>query len=270
MKNVLLLVHDDDGQEARLQAALDLVRVLQGHLICLDVLMVPSILATYDPYAASAAADMMADVNEQDSANRSRLEARLAHEDVTWDWRNAIDTPAAAIEAESKLADIIVLSSGIEDYDPSMLRRLVGRVTERSGRPVLAVPKDARGVDVNGTVLIAWDGSREANEALRDAVPLLTLADNVILMDLDEGQGTFAPSVAASYLSRHGIHARIELAQRKPGATIYSSILDRAHEVGASYIVMGAFGHSTTTEAIFGGVTRSMLAQSKLPLFLAH
>jgi hypothetical protein len=35
MKNVLLLVHDDLGQEARLQAALDIVRAIGGHLHCL-------------------------------------------------------------------------------------------------------------------------------------------------------------------------------------------------------------------------------------------
>jgi hypothetical protein len=37
MKNVLLLVHDDPGQEARVQAALDVVRAIEGHLICLGV-----------------------------------------------------------------------------------------------------------------------------------------------------------------------------------------------------------------------------------------
>ncbi len=41
MKNVLLLVHDDVGQESRYQVALDLTRALQGHLMCLDVTYVP-------------------------------------------------------------------------------------------------------------------------------------------------------------------------------------------------------------------------------------
>ena len=41
MKNVFVLVHDDAGQEARLQAALDLVRTFGGHLSCIDVVQVP-------------------------------------------------------------------------------------------------------------------------------------------------------------------------------------------------------------------------------------
>lgn len=36
MKNVLLLIHDDDGQEARLQVTLDLTRALDGHLTCVS------------------------------------------------------------------------------------------------------------------------------------------------------------------------------------------------------------------------------------------
>jgi nucleotide-binding universal stress UspA family protein len=37
----------------------------------------------------------------------------------------------------------------------------------------------------------------------------------------------------------------------------------------ASWIVMGAFGHSPLREAIFGGVTRRMLQRSTVPLLIA-
>ena len=39
MKNILLLVHDDHGQEARLQAALDITRAVEGHLTCVDAIL---------------------------------------------------------------------------------------------------------------------------------------------------------------------------------------------------------------------------------------
>ncbi len=42
MKNVLLLIHDDAGEEARLQVALDLARGLSGHLICVDIVQTAS------------------------------------------------------------------------------------------------------------------------------------------------------------------------------------------------------------------------------------
>ena len=47
MKNILVLVHSDDGQESRLQCALDVVRALSGHLTCLDVAAPPIVYGDY-------------------------------------------------------------------------------------------------------------------------------------------------------------------------------------------------------------------------------
>ena len=268
MKNVLLLVHDDDGQDARLQVALDVVRALDGHLICLDVEF-PPVAGAYVGDSV-ALASLLADEHDRELANRSRLAVHLAREDVAWSWSDVVDLPAPSIEAAASFADIIVLSSRIDTYEPMSLRRLIGRVTGKVARPVLAVPNMCKRLAPSGPVLIAWDGSREADDALRDAVPLLNLSANVILLDLDEPRGVFAPGMAASYLSRHGVHAQVDIASRKAGGAIFTAILDKAHEMGASYIVMGAFGHALAVEAIFGGVTRSMLANSDVPLFLAH
>lgn len=268
MKTVLLLAHDDEGQEARLQAALDVTRALKGHLTCLDVIVPPTALA-YD-YTGYGTAALIEDERERESANRSRIEERLSHEDVTWNWHEATGYLEESVEAEAGLADLVVLSSRLAEDEPANLRKLAGDVAEKAGRPVLAVPVHAKGLDVTRPVLIAWDGSREADEALRQAVPLLGLSSEVILFDLDESEAAFAARSAAAYLSRHDIHARIETAPRKPGDLIYTGLLEKAAEVGASYIVMGAFGHSPGVEALFGGVTRSMLANSSLPLLLAH
>lgn len=269
MKNILLLAHDDEGQEARLQAALDVTRAVEGHLTCLDV-TVPPVALAYGAYNAMIAPELVAYEHNRDVANRTRLEEKLTHEGVAWDWHETAGLLEESIEASAGLSDLIVLSCQLSDVEPMELRRLVGQVAEKSHRPVLAVPKDSSGLDLCGTVIVAWDGSRQADEALRSAVPLLKLSADVILLDLDEPDGSFAATTAATYLSRHDVHARIEIAQRKAGWTIYTAILERAHESKAAYIVMGAFGHSATVETIFGGVTRSMLAQSDIPLLLAH
>lgn len=85
MKNVLLLVHDDEGQEARLQAALDLTRALDGHLSCIDVALFPAMVGDiYSPGIAEAM--LLTDEREREGKNKTALEARLAHEDVSWDW----------------------------------------------------------------------------------------------------------------------------------------------------------------------------------------
>lgn len=268
MKTILLLAHDDEGQEARLQVALDVTRALEGHLTCLGVIVPPTALA-FD-YTGYGIAALMEDDRERETANRSRLEERLSHEDVTWNWHEATGYLEESIEAEAGLADLIILSSCLAEDEPATLRQLAGHVADKARRPVLAVPSHAKGLEVTGPVLVAWDGSREADEALREAVPLLKLSSEVVLIDLDEPEGAFAARSAAVYLSRHDIHARIETAPRKLGDTVYTKLLGKATQVGASYIVMGAFGHAPAVETVFGGVTRSMLANSDLPLLLAH
>jgi len=35
-------------------------------------------------------------------------------------------------------------------------------------------------------------------------------------------------------------------------------------------VVMGGFGHRRFVETLLGGVTRTMLAKSPIPVFLAH
>jgi nucleotide-binding universal stress UspA family protein len=51
---------------------------------------------------------------------------------------------------------------------------------------------------------------------------------------------------------------------------VAEALRQEAHAFGADMIVMGAFVHSRLRELMFGGVTRSMLGQSSIPLFLSH
>ena len=43
-----------------------------------------------------------------------------------------------------------------------------------------------------------------------------------------------------------------------------------ATDIDADLMVMGAYGHSRFREAIFGGATRSMLEDARLPVLMAH
>ena len=84
MKNVLLLVHDDAGQEARLQCALDLTRAIEGHLACVDVAIMPRFM---DDYVSSGGEGVLiAQEEAREARNRYRLEQRLTAEDVPWHW----------------------------------------------------------------------------------------------------------------------------------------------------------------------------------------
>lgn len=264
MKTVLLLVHDDPGQEARLQAALDLTRALEGHLRCVDVTSVPTFVGDYD---GMAQAMLMVEERKTEAANRIAIETRLAHEQTPWDWVDATGDVAQCLMREAGLADLIVVNCARDRLLSIEPRGVVSDVTTEARCPVLAVPDNVRGVNLTGPVVIAWDGSGPVMATLRAATPLLKLASSVELFTVGDHGG--APAEAAAiYLSRHDISATV---QRLPaGDSPDVQILEECAATGAGYCVMGAFGHGRLREELFGGVTRHMLDAAQLPLLLGR
>jgi nucleotide-binding universal stress UspA family protein len=267
MKNVLVPIHDDPGQESRLQAALDLTRALDGHLTCLATITPPQALP--EVYMAVGYDQLVAAERADADSNRARVEARLALEDVRWNCIEVIAHPAAAIQQAIGLADIVVLNRMLDRFALPDWLKVTSETIIASRKPVVAVPEEARGFVTSGHALIAWDGSVEAAAALRAAVPLLQKAANVALLEIDDGHIEKQGEEAAAYLSRHGVHARLvrEPRGRSDPAQL---ILDRAVASTAGYIVMGGFGRGRLREALFGGVTRTLLRSSPVPVVLVH
>jgi nucleotide-binding universal stress UspA family protein len=267
VKNVLLLVHDDAGQEARLQAALDLTRALRGHLTCLDVVVMAPIAG--DTFGLSGGAMLLDIERATESINRDRLKQRLMDEDVSWEWAEATDYLEPALRAACDLADVIVVNREITELPLPDVRQVAGSVALHARKPVLAVPRDPLGFDAAGAALVAWDGSDAAAAALTASVPLLSLASSVSVYELQESKVASTAERAATYLSRHGIHAELVTEVVDP-ASVAPILLSKAASGTYAYIVMGAYSRPRLIERIFGGVTRRMLRESPLPLFIAH
>lgn len=268
MKTVLLLAHDDPGQTARLQCALDLTRAIQGHLHCLDVTRFPVFGRDY----VTTIGDMNAFLDEQDreSANSARLKGSLAQEGVSWTFSEVTGDPADQLVDQAALADVIVVSTRLESSTHLDMVSIASEAALRSRSLVLAVPPSVGRLALDRPALIAWDGSPPAVAALRAAVPLLTQLPSIILFAVDEDRSGPTAAEAAIYLSRHGITA--EFVTRKSDGVMTPDILIRSvcssQDIGLC--VMGAYGHSKMLEGLFGGVTRRMLARTECPLLLAH
>lgn len=267
MKNILVLMHDNPGQQARLSVALDLARVLGGHLTCLDVVeMPPAIVTGMEDGRATA---MVLDCEqEREAANRARTEPQLQASGLDYRWIDTTGYLSPSVRTAAGLADLIVLNRELEGGRPDM-REIAGEVLIGSGRPIIAVPEQVRAFGAHGHALIAWDGSKEADAALRAAVPLLQHATAVTLIEVEDGSIKLPVSEAVAYLARHGITATV----RRESSTFdipSTVILDTIDSLGAAYLVMGGFGHSRFIEAAFGGVTKRMLAECPVPVFLTH
>lgn len=271
MKSVLVQINRDSGHEARLQAALDVVRAFDGHLTCMQVTSLET-FASLDPYGVgymlAETITFMRDVEEKE---KKACEEALQNEGVNWDWIVESGDAARMLGDHSWLSDLVVVSAPADDWKPRLeAPPTAADVVVRSRAPVLVVPPESRGLDCRGPAVIAWNGSPESCSAIRAALPLLRKASAVHLIHAGSEEGFDLPSTDAStYLARHGIAS--ELVEIEPGrAPICETLLDAAEARKASYLVTGAFGHSRLRENILGGVTKGLLQKAKLPLVLAH
>ncbi len=71
------------------------------------------------------------------------------------------------------------------------------------------------------------------------------------------------------HLSRHGIRAEL-LVLPPAGRPVAEVLLEIADVSGSGLLVMGAYEHSRLGETLFGGPTRDVLRQSKIPVLVAH
>jgi len=270
IKTILVRIHDDEGLENVLQIALSLGRAFGAHLHLLHVTAIEAYTVT-DAFGTFVNAEIVQVLEEEAGNLKTRIERQLTGEDVAWDYEEVTGTLIPHLIQDAALADLVVVSrQPFERGFSTPAITLLGDLIHRSRTPLLVVGDGTDDVDPFGAVTVAWNGSYESANALRLAVPLLKLASRVRLVTVDEPkEGQFPSTTALEYLSRHGVHA--ELHQRgRFMDTIEQEILDEAAKDGASYIVMGGYSHSRAGEFLFGGVTRSLLKKSPVPLFVAH
>jgi nucleotide-binding universal stress UspA family protein len=120
--------------------------------------------------------------------------------------------------------------------------------------------------------VVAWKETRECRRAVRDALPFLQRANEVLILGIDEGQPETAKahlSDVASYLRRHGLVVPREV-WRQPRGPVAAELLHLVWDEGADLIVAGGYGHTRLGEWIFGGVTHELLASTPVCCLLSH
>src|SRR5271168_45319 len=187
---------------------------------------------------------------------------------LSWAWLNDAPSGHDFVGSYGRVFDMIVLARpGDEWQSPSMIT-LESALFE-SGRPVLiAPPSPPRSLGTN--ILVAWNNSTEQARTMADAMPLLRLAQRITILTV-EGATVAGPSGAemARSLKMNGIAAEpITLKQSKRNAS--ETLLAKADELGCDLIVKGAYTQSRLRQMIFGGTTRHILANAKLPVLMAH
>ena len=181
----------------------------------------------------------------------------------TVEWRGILDYPRNLIPREVRAADLLIIGQDgafgdtYSDLNP-------GVAILRAGRPVLVVPNKVESLSAR-RIVIAWKDTREARRAIMDALPFLRAAAEVLVVEVCE---TGAESEAhdhiddvTNYLVRHKVIVGANTCLRAQ-SSIAPELQRFAKDEGADLIVAGGYGHTRLGEWIFGGVTRSLLADS--------
>jgi nucleotide-binding universal stress UspA family protein len=153
-------------------------------------------------------------------------------------------------------------------------RSVAEAVLFQSGRPVVIFRPGAADLPAKtpGSVVLAWDGSRQAARAMADALPIMKLAREVrvltVVKEKPEATAGLGNDVVR-HLGSHGINAvadEVDIGPRKIGPAISDFV--KAH--AADLLVMGGYGHSKLREFILGGATQHLLQEPNVAIMLSH
>jgi nucleotide-binding universal stress UspA family protein len=178
-------------------------------------------------------------------------------------WSAPEGSPGAVIGELGSRADIVVCGRPT-DADPLVSQEFSASLFG-TDRPVLMMPP-GESRPIGRRVAIAW---RDEKRALRAVMPalrwLVRTQETHVLIGLRDDSMPPMPRVFTEHAIRPALHA-LKIGPGPFGQTL----LDKARELSADLLVMGAYAHSPLRELMLGGVTRYMLQHADLPILMRH
>ncbi|EIL86835.1 universal stress protein [Rhodanobacter sp. 115] len=263
MLDIIVKVDHAPSHPAWLDGVLALARRQQAFLTGLQVTV--ACLDTSDTIARSAG-------DNDDRAHGRRWWLELCRKaDVNGEWE-VIHTAIPEVFAKrSCLADFGICELRIGAADAPAGLHEVTHTLFAHAVPMLLVPDIFYGNLRTDRIVIAWNGAAEIAHAIQAALPLLTQASEVHVLDGERSglPGISPPSLPLrTWLQRHNIAAQWHPfpAEHDEGP----ALLATAKALCADLMVMGAWGRMRAGGPALGGATRWLLEHATLPLFVSR
>ena len=234
---------------------------------------------------SGAMIEEMIDLAEKDANSRSATARQMFDEFCASHSITVVDKPALpdqvcaswtvetgredeAVARHGRLADMVIASRPTPESDLTSTLTLNAAIFE-TGRAVLVVPPKAPS-SLGRKIAVFWNGTAESARAAAAALPFIEKADTTLILTAESARtSTSAAMDLAAYLGWHGVNAPTE-AVEPAGRSVGESLLKAAEADGADLLVMGAYTHSRMRQLILGGVTKHVLAEASIPLFMVH
>lgn len=252
----------------------------QVHDAHLDVLCLGVDRSQSGYYYAGASAIVLQETitraHEESEAIEARVKQILEGSGIRWATERGVaqlSDLGRHVAARARFSDLAILPQPYGEGLGTELEPVTESALFEGHTPALVVPKDVPPNPQPKRIMIGWNESIEALSAVRVAMPLLRDADEVHVVIIDPP--VHAPTrsdpggLLSQYIARHGVKANIEVLS-KTLPRVSDVMIRHATDIKADLIVMGAYGHSRFRESIFGGATRYMLEQARLPVLMAH
>lgn len=275
-KSILTVTVGETVDTDTLDNAVMLSRREGGHLdiLCLGVDRV-QVGYYFDTASPAMLEKGIAQAREEASIAKAAVEAHLEGEDIAWTVRSGVVQIGAIPEVvghAARFSDLVVLGKPYGGPAETEVAAVLEAVLFEGRAPVLVAPGKLAPT-LGRKVIVAWNQSAEALAAIRAALPMLKAADKVDVAIIDPkthaADEADLGSEISRMLSRHGAQVAVSvLARTMP--RVADTLMRHARDEEADMIVMGAYGHSRFRESILGGATRDMLADTDIPVLMAH
>jgi nucleotide-binding universal stress UspA family protein len=279
MKGILVPVENNDVMPSVLQTSLLLARRFGSYIEGFALL--PNKMNEF--IAADVTGSIALASIEQGSAEEARharstfesfmqshsVAAQPAPDTTSFGWLDQAAEGESFVGSYARVFDVTVLGRPDGNSTGLHIKALESALFD-SGRPVLIAPPSPP-QQMGDNILIAWNGSPEQSRTIALAMPLLAKARRVAVLTVEGGAGVPGPSAAQvlRYLQRNGVAAE-QMAVGLDGHSTGEAILESADKLGFDLLLKGAYTQSRLRQLIFGGATRHILANAKLPVLMAH
>lgn len=283
LRRLLVPVRGDGMGETVLVYAAALAHTHKAHIVVAHCRAQPEEMLPYSVPLPSFVRDTILEqagelADQQERELRDKLHTVAAELDLVEDAASAGDRAtvtfveefgrmADIVKHNGRLADLIVVPK--PDRDRNLGTNALKAGLFRTGRPVLMCPREGDvPPDFGARIAIGWNGSLEAARTVALTLDLAVAAEQVTILAVGKGEphGASAEELSDYYRLR-GVNAGIvRFEDRNPGA----ALLRKTVEIGASVLLMGAYGQSHERETLFGGNTQTVVDKAEIPIVMAH
>jgi hypothetical protein len=272
IRSILLHMANDEQHANRLQSGIELAKRFNAYLEILYIATPVSMPAGITGRGASYAYLSEATAIAHEKADEIEHEVRSLCTDITYSFRVEEGDHVELLARRTPFVDIAVVSQSHPAHLEDRVRlQIPDQLPMQAACPTIVLPWERRLPSYGNHTLIAWKNTREAGRAVRDAIPFLTSANKVTVVNIE--RPNYPDPTGAEicrFLINHDVNVTLRTNINENDDSIGAIILDVAREMDCDSLVMGAYGHSRLRERIFGGVTRSMLEEPPLPVLMAR